>query len=121
MGLFANGVDEPLVYDDETRRNEAMLAEWDDVSDASSDRSSLDSDPGVSNHVQSDSGVQKVVKEEETPYLIPDSPNVNDRRRRGKRDRRSSGDIRKLVKQVEVVCCKHCNRSVIRTTEFIYE
>jgi hypothetical protein len=105
-GCFANGVDEPLVYDEETRRNEAMLAEWDDLSDASSDRSSLDSDSGF---------VQKVVKEEEIQYLIPDSPIVN-ARRRGKRDRRS-----RLVKQVDVVCCKYCNRGVIRTTEFIYE
>lgn len=114
--------DAPIdAYDEETKRNEAILAEWDDVSDTSSDNNNLDSDLGIGDVLDRKERVRKVVKEEEIQYLIPaDSPTISTRRR-DKRIRRSSSPVRKLVKQTEVVCCKHCNRGVIRTTEYIYK
>lgn len=110
-----------VIFDEETKRNDAILAEWDDVSVESNDRESLDSDLGFGENAHNIGGVRKVVKEEEIKYVIPPgSPNIN-ARRRGKRDRYSTSPARKLVRQTDVVCCKHCNRGVIRTTEYIYE
>jgi hypothetical protein len=110
---FANDNDEPaVIYDEETRRNEAILAQWDDFSVESSERSSMDSDVSNSSFENIGCGRTVVVKEEEIAYL-PSTIDMEATRRRGKRER-------PVIKR-DVVFCKHCSRGVIRTTEIFYE
>jgi hypothetical protein len=95
-------------YDEETKRNESILAEWDEISDASD----LDNEIEDAIEVIGKGRGPKIIVEEEEIHHYPDSPNVTVRRR--KRDRRT-------VVQRDVVFCKHCKRGTICTSTFVYE
>lgn len=124
MDSNGNDSDEAvIVFDEETRKNEAILAEWDDISESSSDMSIMSFDSGFGDHDDdtNDYGVRRLVKKQEIkdmPSSIS-SPNVTSRR--GQRDRSTKKATNRPILQREEVFCKHCSRGVIRTTYFIYE
>ena len=100
-------VEPELVVDDITKRNEAILAEWDNFSESSSDTSSSESDS--EDDFVGGKCKRVVVKETEIDHL---SPTSFASRHRGKREH--------PVFKREIVFCEHCSRGVVRTTEIFY-
>ena len=112
-----------IVFDEETRNNAAVLAEWDDISESSSDMSLMSFDSGCGDHAvdNNDCGFKRLVKEQEIKDVPSSSSSPNVTSRRGQRDRSPKKVTNRPILQREEVFCKHCNRGVIRTTHFIYE
>ncbi|EED89119.1 predicted protein [Thalassiosira pseudonana CCMP1335] len=116
MELFPTDTAVPSNDDDEeTKRNEAILAKWDDSFDDVSDdeeTSSSDDEFACGENIHEIDGGYAVVTEEEIDNHIMASPHIT---------RRSPKNVKRPVMREDTVFCKTCNRGVIRTIKYFYE